>query len=342
MSSRTDFLRDRLFVFVTILLLVVATAGVQGAASQLGESFPGFLILQNRVVASVGLSFWPATHGSEIYQKQIVAVNGEPVHSADAVLVAVRAHEPGTPIEYTLRDGLREETRVIESRTFGFSDLLLLHGLYLLNGLALGCAALVGLAVRNRNHSARAVVPLVLVGSLWALSAMDLYGPWRLFRLHAASEALLFAAALHMALAFPARVRIARRLPWLIGLPYGIAAMLGLYYQVGLHDYGSYVWNHLLAVTAFGIALLALVVSEVEHYRRPMCLRSRERVRILAIGALVALALPIVLTLAEMATGGRSPQNALTFTGFLFPLAIGYALIRDDFVRPFNLEGRPA
>ena len=54
----------------------------------------------------------------------------------------------------------------------------------------------------------------------------------------------------------------------------------------------------------------------------------------------VALALPIFLTVAELATGGRSPQNALTFTGFVFPLSIGYALIREDFVRPFELDRR--
>jgi len=334
-TSRSRY--DLVLIATALVLLSVGAIGAAGAAAQLGEPFPGFLVMRNRVVASVGLSFWPATQGSEIYQQQVVAIDGRPVTSAEEIQEAVRRVAPGTPIQYELRSGDLEVTRTIESRTFALRDFLLLHGLYLLNGLALGAAALVALSVRHRSPGARAVVPLVLTGSLWALSAMDLYGPYRLFRLHAACEALLFAAALHMALGFPNAPRWLERHPALIAVPYLVAGTLGAFYQFGLYEYRGYVTNHLLAITAFGAAMLALIISEVEHYRRPRSLAARERVKILAVGALVALSLPICLTLAELLTGGRAPQNALTLTGFVFPASIGYALIREDWLRPSQL-----
>jgi hypothetical protein len=323
---------DLLCIATAILLLSVGAIGTLGATAQLGESFPGFLMMRNRVVASVGLAFWPATQGSEIFQHQIVSVDGRLVTDASQVHDAVRAVAPGTPITYGLRSGESEITRTIETRMFGFRDFMLLHGLYLLNGLALGAAALIALSVRERSSGAKAVVPLVLVGSLWALTAMDLYGPYRLFRLHAACEALLFAAALHMAFGFPNPPRWLEKTPGLVAVPYLIAGVLGIFYQLGLDEYRGYVTTHLLAVSAFGAALLALVVSEVEQYHRPRSIAARDRVRILAIGALVALSLPICLTVAEMVTGGRSPQNALTLTGFVFPASVAYALLREDWV----------
>ena len=166
---------------------------------------------------------------------------------------------------------------------------------------------------------------------MWALSAMDLYGPYRIFRLHAACETLLFAGALHMAMGFPSPPRWVELHPRLIAVPYAAALLLGVFYQLGLDEFHGYVSSHLLAVSAFGAALLALVVSEIEHYRRPRFPLARERVRVLAVGAMIALSLPICLTLAEFLTGGRAPQNAMTLTGFVFPLSISYALLRDDF-----------
>ncbi len=315
------------------LLLLVGAIGIVEAIGWVGKPFPGFLLLENRVVASVGLSLWPGTAGGEIYQHQVVAVDGQPVRSAQEIQDRVRALPVGSALEYRLRQGDEELVRTIATRLFGAADFALLFGMYILNGLVLGGAALAALSVRKKCPTAGATVPVLLVGALWALSALDLYGPYHLFRLHALCEVLLFPATLHMALGFPEPARCLTRRPWLVWLPYGLAAVLAVAYQLGLHSGGTYVATHLLATTALGIALLVLVSSEVERYRRPTSLAVRERIRVLALGALLALSLPITLTIAESLTGGRAPQNALAFTAFLFPLSIGYAVLRDDLLK---------
>jgi hypothetical protein len=321
---------DFLTALVAAVLLAVGAVGLSGALAQVGKPFPGFLLLENRVVASIGLSLWPATVGGEIFQSEIVAAEGVPLARAEELTQQVRALPVGTPVEYRMRQGQEQMMRVIPTREFGWRDFLMLYGFYLLNALAIGVGALV--AVRRRRFpEARACVPLLLTAVLWVLTALDLYGPYHLFRLHALCEALLFPAALVMALYFPLPARILARLPWLPGAAYGVAALLALVYQVGLRDPEAYVATHLLSVSAFGVALLALVVAEVERFRRPMTLLARERLRIVAIGALVALAVPIAFSAAEFVTGGRSPQNALAITGVIFPFALAYALSRGRY-----------
>lgn len=329
----TKLFDDTLSNLALALLLCVGIVGATGAASWIGQPFPGFLVLENRVVASVGLSIWPATADGEIYQHQVVRVGDTAVESPHSLHAVVASVPIGTPLEYRFRRGDAEVVRTIETRRFGGSDFVLLFGLYLLNGVVMGGAALVALRSRRRIASAGAVVPFLMAGAVWGLSALDLYGPYRLFRLHALAEVMLFPATLHMALCFPQRARCLEARPWLVPLPYAVAAGLGIAYQVSLQSVGAYVLTHLAAITAFGAALVVLVVSEVERYRRPASIDVRDRIGVLAVGALLACSLPICLSLAELLTGGRSPQNAVALTAFLFPLSIVYAIARDERLR---------
>ena len=47
------------------------------------------------------------------------------------------------------------------------------------------------------------------------------------------------------------------------------------------------------------------------------------------------------MTLAEMLTGGRAPQNAIALTAFIFPLSIGYAVLRADLANPHPPKAEP-
>jgi diguanylate cyclase (GGDEF)-like protein len=141
---------------------------------------------------------------------------------------------------------------------------------------------------------------------------------------------LLFPAAIHMALAFPSPLRLAERLPRLVWAPYGLAALLALVYQVGLHHPHTYVATHLTATLAMGAGLALLIASQVGRFLRPTSFEARQRVKVLALGTAGALAPLVILTLGSALSGGKTPQNLIAFTAFLFPLSIGYAVIRHN------------
>ena len=64
------WIRGALLLLSVVGLAVVSTrAGV----GWVGRPFPGFFLLRNRVVASVGLSGWPVSPFPEVFQATVVS-----------------------------------------------------------------------------------------------------------------------------------------------------------------------------------------------------------------------------------------------------------------------------
>lgn len=321
-------MRSKIPLATALALALAAAFGLAGALQSVDRPFPGFLVLGNGVVASAGLSDWPATRDGTIYQHRIVAMDDVAVSSGAQVQARVRALPEGTAIHYRLEGANGSLERTIPTRRFGGRDFALLYGSYFLNGLLLAGAA-VAVLRRRRLPAAGAVAPLLGLGALWGLTAMDLYGPYRLFRLHALAESLLFAAAVHMAIGFPRPVRLVRVNPSVVRIPYAIALVVACLYQFGLYDPRMYTTLHLLSVGALGVGLLCLITSQIGRMFRSAAPEVRRPITVVALGTLLALAPAMFLSIAEPFTGGTSPQNAIAFSAFLFPISIAWAVIRE-------------
>ncbi|MGH0035301.1 MAG: hypothetical protein ACQGVK_09765 [Myxococcota bacterium] len=311
------------------LLIAFAGLGIQSALDWHGRTYPGFLVLENGVVASVGLSDWPATRGGEIFQHTVVAVDGAPVTGSAELRQALRHHTPGSTVELRFSSNGHEFERPIAMREFNLQDGALIFGAYLLNGLLLGGIALHLLGRKDLDsRTTWAATPFLVLGALWGLSAMDLYGPHLLFRAHVFCESLIFAAAVHMAIAFPTPLLSERLTRRVVAATYGVGALIAVAYQWLLHAPAAYAVIHLLATTLAGIAMLLVVVALLNRYLHSSPIDGRASLGVLAGGAVVALVLPVLLTLPELMTGGTAPQNAVGWTIFLFPATVGYAMRR--------------
>jgi signal transduction histidine kinase len=331
--------RDPALVLATFAGIAVTLLVTTTSAGWIGRPFPGFLVLDNRVIASAGLSRWPAVADGAIYQREITAVDGAPLASVAELAARVAAVPPGTPLRYRLSDGAAETEVEIATRTFERADWLLLFGTYLFCGAGLCALALVIRHLRGGDLLARVTVPTFYAAGMWALTAMDLYGPYRLFRLHAICETLLAPGLLHVALVFPATAGVLVRWPRLPWLAYGLAAALAVVYQAGLRDQDLYRATHGSAQIALGLALCAMIGSQIGHWLRARDFLTRQRVKVVAVGTVLAMVPQVVLALFGAVTGTHAPQNALAFSGMLFPLSISYAVLRhnllgvDEFVR---------
>ena len=100
-----------LLITTTVLLALVAGLGLHGALGWVHQPFPGFLVMDNGVIASAGLSEWPATRDGLVYQHEIVAVDGEAFAGTEALRTHVQAAPVGTEIQYRLRHEGREVER---------------------------------------------------------------------------------------------------------------------------------------------------------------------------------------------------------------------------------------
>ena len=321
--------RDLTLAVATLLTLGVAVLGGLESSRWIGRSFPGFLLLENRVVASAGLAHWPAA-GAGIFQHELLAVDGVPLDDARELGPRVASLPTGTPVRYTLRLGDREVERQISTRRFSAVDFVLLFGSYLLGGLCMCGVALVIRLLRPEDRVARGTATALWILGMWGLTATDLYGPYRLFRLHAALECFVFAGMVHVALIFPYPRRILELSPRILPMTWLAAAVLAAVSQLTLFDPSAYALTHRVAVALFGGSLLFVIASQLRAFVRPPNFEARQRVKVLVMGVVASLAPGALLSLSSAASGGQATENAMGWTGVVFPLAVGYSVLRSD------------
>ncbi len=311
---------------IGLAAILLATRTTITSSEWIGRPFPGFMLLDNRVVASVGLAHWTGASVPGLYQSAIVAVNGETVRSASEVYARVRPVAPGTPLRYLLRRAGAEREVVIATQIFTVRDWLLLFGAFLFSGGAYLVAALVVWVFRPRAPLGRAFLSTGAAWGIFLITAMDLYGPATFFRLHVLCETLVAPAVLHLALLFPqphplARWRLAGYLPSLL---------IGALYERFLYEPAAYSTILYTNMTYLGLASVSFGARLLWEYWRGLSPLARQRVRVVMLGTLCGFSIPGAIVLISVLTGGGFAMNAGAFTQVLFPLSLAYAVMKHD------------
>src|SRR5262249_4857721 len=157
-----------------------------------------------------------------------------------------------------------------------------------------------------------------LGSGLFLLTALDLYRPATLFRLHVVGEALMAAAMLHMALLFPQAHRYAR----LRVLGYLLALAIVVAYEVFLYRAPAYSTVLNVDMACLALATLFFVSRSVFEYWRGRSQLAWQRVRVVTLGMLFGFAMPAILLLLSAFMGGGVAMNPAAFTPFLFALSL--------------------
>jgi hypothetical protein len=187
---------------VAALAAVAVTAVVAMATrSWVGQTFPGFFVLSNRVIASVGRLEWSGSGHGALYQRAIVEVDGQPVAGSGEIYDSVSRKPVGSPITYTLRQGTAVDRVAVESRYFSAADHWVLFGSYLATGLLYLIVGLMGAWLVADTNLGRAILLLGATGGIYALSGAGIYGSDADLRLHAAAEAFFPATLIYFAFA---------------------------------------------------------------------------------------------------------------------------------------------
>ena len=296
----------------------------------IGTTFPGFFVMANRVVPSISLPSWDEGHLSDLFQSQVLAVDDAPVSRAPEVYAAVRRHSPGTPVVYRLRrpDGEVFSAAVTARRFSGF-DYAVVQGALAVNGLLFAMIGLVVLYLKPGRAATYGLLSACLSTGVFAITAADLYGPHWFFRLHVLGETFLAPAFIHLALVFPTdRIR-RHRWPALTAV-YGSFAALAISYEWALSRPPAYTTAHLAATASQGAAVLIIVLSLVSGLVATSSALIRRRIAVVGLGTTAGVVLPGTLMAASALLGGRVPINAGVFTAFLFPLGLGYAIVKQN------------
>ena len=307
------------------VLLAIGALALVHSLGWRGARFPGFFVMPNRVVPSAALPGWSGVaDGRPLYQNILLAVDGVPITAADDGYHRVAAHPAGEPAAYLFARADGVETRTFATRILGDGEYLAIFGAYAFTALIYLLLAAVASERSAEGELYRGLAALGWASAAFGFTAMDLYGPGTLFRLHVLSEALLSAAATHLLLACWDS-RLARR-AGVLPLVYSLALALAAVYEFFAYEPGAYSALHNLSQALAGIPVLVLVARLALAVDRPPPALGRAGLRRMLAGMLVGLVIPAIVLAVSGATGGRIPVNASAWVGFLFPLACLSAL----------------
>ena len=322
----------RLALLAVAVVLPIALVTTRGTLDWLDRPFPGFFVMGNGIVPTVGVPGWPGLAAGIPFHARVVAADDQPVRTNADVYAHVEARPVGTPVRWTLEKGGDRFTRTAPTMRFGPRDYWLTVGLLALFGY-LSCGAGIVVAIlQPRRRAAQAFLAQGVLNGLFALTGTALYHPalQSLAPAHFVLQASFPAAFVHLAFTFPVeRDFIARRPAWLV-LPYLVSAALSVWILLSFFAaepnttalHASYVW--VSVGLAFVIGTSAYAYGE---NRTPVV---RSQLHAVLPGLVLGSSVALFGFLDNARGGGVFPINFVAATPLLFFLSVGWAITRHE------------
>lgn len=314
---------------------VVAVALVGFALAQsyrwLNRPFPGFFVYANLHVAPDHLPGWSGQQAGLRFLDRVVAFEGRPVRSAEAIYRAVSAAPAGRPFRYVVARGDERFAVTVSSMRFSARDWMLSYGIYLL--VAVGFLA-IGFAPLYIGSSSPSSLPLFFMMAsvfVWLATTFDFVTESSLPKeMRIFAFALTPGIGLHLGLSLtdPSGRMKARR--WFLALAYGTAAALAIFSAASF--FSGEAWPRALRLGYLYLWAAAVVffVMVARALARPVAELERARLRVIALGAVLGFLLPSLGAVLVSSFRWELPYNFLLVAAVFFPLSVAYALLRYD------------
>ena len=325
------------YILPALLLLLSLPLTLYAARQSLdwiGRPFPGFLLMENRVVPSVSGYDWPQ---ADIFHSQVLAIDGEPVSSVADIYARVAGRPPGSTFEYDLLRGGERFRVSLPSRIFQWRDYVAVYGILLLIALInLVLGGIVGF-LQPARREAKAYVWLSFAGCLFAATPVFLHRPgFHLLTVcYLAAESFFPATFIYFGLWFPVERRFRAgwrgiRGSWIEALPFVIAGVLTAVKLEGFFRdppdlrglYASYVF-----IAASFLFFLGGMIQSWWQERDP---QAQLRVRTLLPGVVLGTVLAVFAFLENSLSGGRFPMQLGLLLVPLFYASVAYAIVAHD------------
>jgi signal transduction histidine kinase len=319
--------------------LVAACAGAVALTCALSSlrwinrPFPGFFLWENFLVPAVGETDWTGYQAAIPFQSRLVAVEGAPVTTVADVYRLAASRPVGTLIRYTfIAESPASETTVsVPTMRFTASEYVMTLGIYLGVGVLLTLLGLVVYSLRPDAPAARAMCGGCVLWGLYLVTATDIFDPAWFRPLCLLLQATAPAALLHLALTFPTPRPVLGRHPQLRWAPYATGVALGVVHNI-LFDRSFAATLALNRVDAFAMVTngLLLLGSLAHSFFYSPSAAARQRVKIATFGGFAAFLIPVLGLFVYSLFGGSFPLNYFAMPLALFPIAIGYAIVKHD------------
>jgi serine phosphatase RsbU (regulator of sigma subunit) len=267
---------------------------------------------------------------------RIVSINGQQYSSFDELYFKIRHNEPGSINTYTvMRDGQLLEVRIATGR-LGFKAVLARSGPFFGIGLLYVFLGIVVFLMKPQaGESWLFFVMACLFGmELSFFAPSDLIRPLRFFDVRLLIDVILPAPIIHLALRFPKSRGVLERRPWLLVLPYLASLTLFVSYKLTATAYWQApailgVINDSYLMTGVLIFLLSMAWNSYRDSSVVIRLQSQ----VIFLGIVLAFFIPVANLLALTFWQVHllpSPAMAFAICLIMFPLSIGYTIVKHD------------
>ena len=322
------------FLFILLVFLTVTSICVINALDWVGKTFPGFLLNERMVVAPVGQYHWSGSRAGLKYPDKIITADGKPVPTMTELKGVLRNSSVGETVTYTFERA--EEVFEVSLLTMQFSwfDLLMAFGTTFIAGLAYMLIGAVVYILKPDKIVTWALLVACFFLGLWSVTVFDMQSThFGFIRLYLLAAAVFPGALVHFSFYFPEAKKIALKRPWIQLLPYLIALvvaipMLALYPARGFGIFYS------LALLYMIVAAVAVLVPVNLAYFRPDSPLSRQRAKVVLVGATIAFPIPAIAYFSQLIFGDflgvRVQTNFLALPLVFFPASLAYAIVRHN------------
>ncbi len=325
---------------LALLSCIVWGSVFVGAWQQIGQPFAGFRYGTVLRVSPWNESSWNGIQQGLVTHDLLVEANGQSLHSADELTRLVQSVPVGTPVRYTYDHKGKAQTVSVETQRFGFTDFalsflpsLLISGIFLLIGIA-------SFLIRPGNPAARAHLLMTLSFGMFLTLGIDndtnrwFDTPW--FSAFSLACFLPGSSLVHLALTFPREKRLLLGWPSVASVPY----VLAFFIVINLGWLEAWVPRFLLFALWTAIGFVWFFANLIRAVVRPVDPLAEIQARAVLLGASVAF-LPGVTTYFFPVIFGDAfglsslPLRIATLCTILFPLSIGYTIVRHHL---FDIE----
>jgi signal transduction histidine kinase len=319
-----------------VTALLAGVIAIDGS-TLIGRKFPGFLLSPTRLVSLVSLPEWPDTWTA--WRQRVVAVDNRPAVDSAAVFGLIRDKELGQHVTYTLLTPNGEATEIVAAvRQFTHSDYVVLFGGLIANGLAWIVISLVVWWRKPESSAAHAFLVVGISLGLLAITSVSSVSDGPLLRLQLLAQTLGGAGLIHLALVFP-NDRLSRlRAPGLFAIYLPFLA-LAVVYQLVWPDPEVTVLTHTVVTASIAGGALLLVLSLLWPLLARQPILVRRRAALVLLSALGAGAVALFWG-ALVGFGAKIAVAAIVMSSFLGALALGFAIVSDDFFAVDNMLRR--
>jgi len=315
---------------IAVLMLILSPFW---AAEWYRTPFLGMLLEPNNVVSQIASPGWPARDHGVIFADQLLALNGQPMRDASAVMTFLQRNGTG-PVQasFVRRAGGTFNLTITPLAHPLLGDLFTLFIVPYLVGLAFIGIGFWTYSLRRDMRASRALLAFTSALSIATSLFLDMDTTRHAVLFWALSLGVMGASLVHLSFVFPQPMRFVLRRPslrwlgWIMFIALAVPTTLAIIRPPNPYFYiNTWQWGYLFITLGF-VSLLGTLIYRV--FRSNLS-NVRQQSRVIIFGAIIAF-IPALYYIAPLAFGVFTQFYAwLIFPALIvFPLSITYAIIR--------------